>query len=170
MKTRNAKKTGAGITEGQFEEAMERYASAGRREAEINKSIEEEVNDVLQKYEDELTCLSQGKCRAFEIVQNYCTNNKDNLFAKRRSIGTLHAVAGFRLGTPRLKLAKGTNWAKVVAELKSKLPAYVRTIDEPAKDLLLADRQKENVVPVLVSLGIEVVQDELFYIEPKKAA
>ncbi|MEI6053170.1 MAG: hypothetical protein WCQ44_10750 [Opitutaceae bacterium] len=38
MKTRNAKKTGAGITEAQFEEAMERYANAGRREAGGNQA------------------------------------------------------------------------------------------------------------------------------------
>jgi phage host-nuclease inhibitor protein Gam len=149
---------------------MERYASAERREAEINKNIEEEVNEVLLRYEDELTCLAQGKGMAFEIVQSYCLGNKQALFGKRRTIGTLHGIAGFRLGTPRLKTVKGNNWNKALVQLKEKLPAYVRTVDEPAKDLLLADRQKENVAPVLVQIGIEVVQDELFYIESKKAA
>jgi phage host-nuclease inhibitor protein Gam len=118
----------------------------------------------------DLICLSQAKNAAFEIVQTYCINNKEALFDKRRSIGTLHGVAGFRLGTPRLKTAKGGNWNKVLAELKLKLPDYVRTVDEPAKDLLLADRMKEHVAPVLVEIGVQVVQDELFYIEARKAA
>src|SRR4051794_16273306 len=107
MKSRNAKKTAKEITIAQFEEAMERFAYAEYREAEINKSIESDVNEVLHKYEDELMCIAQGKTIAFEIVQSYCLTNKDELFGKRRSIGTLHGTAGFRLGTPRLKTAKG---------------------------------------------------------------
>lgn len=170
MKTRNAKKQKTEVTVAQFEEAMEKYAEAEHREAEINRNIEGEVNELLVKYEDELTVLAQGKNMAFEIVQSYCLNNKETLFKQRRSIGTLHGIAGFRLGTPRLKTKKGSNWNKALKQLKEKLPAYVRTNEEPAKDLLLADRHKENVAPLLMDIGIEVVQDELFYIEAAKAA
>jgi phage host-nuclease inhibitor protein Gam len=170
MKTRNAKKIKTDVTLAQFEEAMARYARTERREAEINKSIEAEVNEVLEKYEDELTCLAQGKNMAFELVQSYCLGNKETLFDRRRSIGTLHGIAGFRLGTPRLKTARGSNWQKVLHELKAKLPDYVRTVEEPAKDMLLADRHKEKVAPLLLEIGLQVTQDELFYIEIKKAA
>ena len=96
--------------------------------------------------------------------------NKKILFGKRRSIGTPHGIAGYRLGTPRLKIIKGTTWGMIIDMLKQKLPGYIRTVEEPAKDLLLADRNKENVAPVLMELGVQVVQDELFYIETKKAA
>jgi len=58
----------------------------------------------------------------------------------------------------------------VVEKLQSELPGYVRTVYEPARDMLIADRHSEQVAPVLVRLGLEVVQDELFYIESKKAA
>ena len=170
MKTRNQKKTAININIAQFEEAMARYAEAEQREAEINRSIEAGVNELMNGYEEELLCLAQGKNLAFGIVQAYCINNKETLFAKSRSIGTMHGKAGFRLGTPRLKTAKGTNWKKVLAELKTSLPDYVRTTEEPAKDMLLADRHKEQVATRLIALGIEVVQDELFYIESKKAA
>lgn len=54
--------------------------------------------------------------------------------------------------------------------MKTTLPDYVRTTEEPAKDMLLADRHKEHVATRLIDLGIEVVQDELFYIEAGKAA
>ena len=170
MKTRNAKKTTLDINPAQFDEAMARYAVAERRENEINRDIEERINETVAGYEDELMCLSETKNLAFGIVQAYCINNKETLFAKRRSIGTVHGIAGFRLGTPRLKTPKGSNWKKVLAELKNKLPDYVRTLEEPAKDQLLADRHKELVAPILISLGIQVVQDELFYIETGKAA
>jgi len=170
MKTRNAIKLTTSVTNLRFEEAMAKYAAAEKRELEINKTIECEVNELLEKYQDELMCLSQSKHMAFEIAQSYCLDNKEELFSKRRSIGTLHGIAGFRLGTPRLKTAKGSNWNKVLKELKEKLPEYVRTTEEPAKDQLLADRHKEKVAPLLFQIGVQVVQDEIFYIEAKKAA
>ncbi len=170
MITRTAKKMQAGITMARFEEALARYAGAEYREAEINKCIEEEVNELLEKYNDELKDLGQAKTIAFSIAQSYCLENKETLFSKRRSIGTLHGIAGFRLGTPRLKTAKGSDWKKVLQALKEQLPGYVRITEEPAKDLLLADRNKEAVAPLLMKIGVHVVQDELFYIESKKAA
>jgi len=170
MKTKNTKTQAADISPRQFEEAMERYAAAEQREQEINSDIEIEVNDILHRYEDELSTLSQGKSMAFEVVHAYCLNNKPALFSKRRSIGTVHGIAGFRLGTPRLKTMRGSNWNHVLAALKEKLPQYVRANEEPAKDMLLADRHKAHVAPLLEEIGIQVVQDELFYIETKKAA
>ena len=170
MKTRNAKKSADNISDAQFEEAIARYADAEKRAADINKSIEADVNEVLEKYEDELQSLTQGKQIAFDKVQAYCVNNKERLFINRRSIGTLRGTAGFRLGNPRLKTARGSNWEQVMKILKEKLPDYIRTSEEPAKDLLLAHRNDEKVAPVLVELGIQVVQDELFYLEIRNAA
>ena len=168
MKTNN--KPAPEITPAQFEEAMQRYYAAGLRGLEINKAIECEVNGILEKYEPEIQSNDHSKAAAFKLVQNYCTANKRELFSKRRSIGTPWGIAGFRLGTPRLKALKGTDWNTIVRKLKEKLPAYVRLSEEPAKDMLLADRNKETVAPLLVQLGIQVVQDEQFYIEMKKAA
>lgn len=170
MKTRNAKRSAANVTEAQFEEAVAKYAVAEQRENAIRKNIELGVNELVSAYEPELQVLAQGKSMAFGIAQAYCTNNKETLFAKRRSIGTQHGIAGFRLGTPRLKPTKGSSWHKALAVLKEKLPAYVRTVEEPAKDLLLAHRSSEKVASLLLEIGIQVVQDELFYMETKKAA
>ena len=170
MKTRNAKRLALEISSEQFEEALEKYTLAERREAEINRTIEGEVNELVEKYEDERQCLAQGKTDAFDTIQSYCLNNKEVLFGKRRSIGSPYGTVGFRLGTPRLKTIKGSDWNQVLDGLKEKLPAYVRTTQEPAKDLLLADRNKETVAPFLVQIGVSVVQDELFYIETKQAA
>jgi phage host-nuclease inhibitor protein Gam len=153
MKTRNAKKRMTEVSAAQFEDAMSKYALAENREAEINRNIEEEVKEVIEKYEDELMCLAQGKQIAFDMVQAYCLNNKETLFNNKRSIGTLHGIAGFRLGTPRLKTVKGTDWKQALTRLKDKLPEYVRTVEEPAKDLLLADRNKEHVAPLLIEIG-----------------
>lgn len=170
MKTRNAKKTATMITATQFDEAMMNYAAAELREEEINKVITTGVQELMTQHEAELQQLATEKQTSFEIALSYCMNNKQQLFGKRRSIGTEYGIAGFRLGTPKLKTAKNSNWKSVLVELKKTLPEYVRSIEEPAKDLLLADRNTEKVAPLLMQIGVQVVQDELFYIETKKAA
>jgi phage host-nuclease inhibitor protein Gam len=154
----------------QFEEAMKRYTEATCRETVINRQIEEDVNEVLEKYEQELMLLAQDKQTAFDIAHAYCAANKQELFAKRRRIGTTSGIAGYRLGTPRLQTLKGSNWKTVLKELKEKLPEYIRIAEEPAKDMLLADRHKARVAPMLMQIGVQVVQEDLFYIEPRKAA
>jgi phage host-nuclease inhibitor protein Gam len=170
MKTKNAKRIKNGITALQFDEAMEKYAAAELREAEIKEAMEAEVNEVLEKYEDNLICIAQARNKAFEMAHSYCMANKETLFNGKRKIGGLHGIAGFRLGTPRLKTMPGSDWNNVLHQLKQKLPDYVRITEEPAKDLLLACRNRENVAPLLAEIGIQVVQDEIFFIELKKAA
>lgn len=158
------------ITAAQFDEAMSSYAAAELREKTISKIIATGVQELTAQYDTELQQLKTKKQTSFETALSYCMNNKQSLFGKRRSIGTKNAVAGFRLGVPKLKAVKGCNWKSVLIELKKTLPEYVRCTEEPAKDLLLADRNTEKVAPLLVQMGLQVVQDELFYIETKKAA
>jgi phage host-nuclease inhibitor protein Gam len=158
------------ITPAQFEEAMHRYAAAGLRGLEITKAVEAEVNEVLAKYTQDLACVQQGRERAYDTIKAYCTLHKKKLFGKRRSIGTAYGTVGYRLGTPRLKAREGQNWTTVLGKLKEQLPGYVRTTEEPAKDLLLADRHKAEVAPLLQEIGVQVEQEELFYIDIKTAA
>ena len=158
------------ITPTQFEEAMAHYAEARERTQAINKAIEVEINDILSTYTDELMCLNQTSDKAYHIIKSYCMFHKHELFQKRRSIGTPFGIVGFRLGTPRLKSKKGTNWNDVVMQLKEKLPDYVRTVQVPAKNELLANRHSADVAPFLNEVGVQVVQDDLFFIDTKQAA
>jgi len=164
-KTKEADK----ISAAQFEEAMALYAAGEQREAEINKEIAHGLAELSAAHTEELACLAQGKSVALETVHAYCVANKQTLFSKRRRIGSLHGLAGFRLSNPRLKPVRGADWNTVLQQLKEKMPAYVRVNEEPAKDLLLADRNKEHVAPMLREIGVQVVQEEHFYIEVKRA-
>lgn len=152
----------------QFEEAMAQYASAEAQEASIIALLDEEMARIRAKYTDELTYLQETKKQKHEVIYTYCREQKEKLFSKRRSIGTIHGAVGFRLGNPKLKTLRGTTWGKVIEKLKEQLPDYVRTTDEPAKDLLLADRSSEKVAPLLQEVGLQIVQEEIFYIELKK--
>jgi phage host-nuclease inhibitor protein Gam len=128
-----------------------------------------EMTKIRENYADELGKLSEEKKKSFDIMQAFAVENQAELFAKKKSIETVHGVLGFRTGTPKLKTLKGFTWGAVTKLLNEFLPGYVRISEEPAKDKLLADRDNDDVVKLFPKVGIAVVQDESFYVEPKKA-
>ena len=103
-----------------------------------------------------------------EIRQLFATENYESLFSKTKSNKSAHGIFGFRTGTPKIKQLKGLTKEAVLALVKAILPDYIRTAEEVAKDRLLADRDKEEAAEKLSKCGMVVVQDETFYVEPKK--
>ncbi len=158
----------SGVTREQMEEAFGKYALADAEVASINATMDKQFVAIREKHADRLAELEQQKADAFELMQVFATENREELFSKRKSIETTHGVLGFRLGTPKLKTKKGFTWAAVLELLKKFGKDYVRTVDEPAKDKLLADRDSEECKKVMSDCGILVAQDETFYVEPKK--
>lgn len=167
-KTREKKTVYSGVKQEEMELAFADYARADARIQKINSTMDIEMTRIREKYQDELAKLTETKDNAFDIMQTYAMENRDELFSRRKSMETTHGILGFRTGTPKLKTLKGFTWASVLNLLKEFLPGYVRTIEEPAKDRLLADRDLEDVKEAMPKVGITVVQDETFYVEPKK--
>ena len=58
-------------------------------------------------------------------------------------------------------------WQGILELLKLKGKGYVRTVEEVAKDKLLAERETEGCAAVMAACHITVIQKETFYVEPK---
>ncbi len=168
MAKREKKVIHSGVTSEQMETAFAEYAAADARLAKINATMDEQITRIREKYSDDIAQLTSTKDNAFEIVQAYAQENREVLFAKKKSLDAAHGTYGFRTGTPKLKTLKGFTWEAVKNLLKEFLPKYVRVQEEPAKDKLLADREVKKVAENLAKCGITVVQDETFFIELKK--
>lgn len=167
-KTREKKTVYSGVTQEEMEQAFAEYAKADAKMQKINAGMDVEMTRIREKWQDELTKLQEVKDKSFDVMQAYAVENREQLFSKRKSLDTTHGTIGFRTGTPKLKTLKGFTWSAVTNLLTEFLPSYVRTVIEPAKDKLLADRDTEEVSANLGKVGIMVVQDESFYVEPKK--
>ena len=167
-KTREKKIIVSGVTREAMETAFADYAAADARAQQLTGKMDGEITRIREKYQEDLAKLTERKEKAFDIMQAFGMENKEDLFSKKKSFETAHGIIGFRTGTPKLKTLKGFTWPAVTNLLKELLPDYVRTIDEPAKDKLLADRELPEVNEKFSKVGIFVDQDESFFVEPKK--
>ena len=173
-----------GVTRESADEAFATYAKSDAQIQKINAEIELQCAKIREKYADKLATLSSEKDNAFDVLQSFATENQAELFTKKKSLDMAHGTIGFRTGTPKLKTLKGFTWASALQLAKKFLPAtYIRQTEEIAKDKLLADRDLKEVsvydtptgdpreVPMreaMAACGIQVAQDETFYVEPKK--
>lgn len=157
-----------GVTREQMEEAFGQYALADAEVQSITASMDQQFVAIREQHADRLAELEEQKSKALEVMQIFATENREELFSKRKSMETAHGVIGFRTGTPKLKTKKGFTWAAVLELLRKFGRDYIRATEEIAKDKLLADRDSDECQQLMEDCGIIVAQDETFYVEPKK--
>ena len=174
----------SGVSREAADEAFATYAKSDAQIQKINAEIELQCAKIREKYADKLAVLGSERDQAFDVLQSFATENQAELFVKKKSLDMAHGTIGFRTGTPKLKTLKGFTWASALQLAKKFLPAtYIRLTEEIAKDKLLADRDMKEVAvydtptgdprevtmrEAMAACGIQVVQDETFYVEPKK--
>jgi len=167
-KKREKKVIHTGVSPEQMELAFADYARCDALIQKTTAQMDIEITKIRKKYADDISKNTEARDNAFEVLQAFACENRDTLFIKKKSMETTHGTIGFRTSTPTLKTLKGFTWASVTKLLKKSLPAYVRTKEEPDKERLLSDRKNEKVSAMFQEVGITVVQDETFFVEPKK--
>lgn len=181
MATRKKKTVIQGVTREAADQAFSVYAKADASIDKINAEIELQCAKIREKHQADLTRLTAERDASFDMLQSFAMENQAELFSKKKSLDMAHGTIGFRTGTPKLKTLKGFTWASALELVKTFLPSYIRKIEEIAKDKLLADRDMDEVdvtdrmvlqqismKAAMAKCGIQVVQDETFYVEPKK--
>lgn len=89
-------------------------------------------------------------------------------FGKAKSIAMLHGTIGWRLNTPSLKTAAGWTWDRVLEKIQAMgaaMSGFVRTKEEVNKQLII-DRRDDIGADALKSIGLRIVQEDEFYVEP----
>ena len=173
-----------GVTREQADDAFASYAKSDAQIQKINAEIDLQCAKIREKYADRLSVLTIERDASFDILQSFATEHQDELFQKKKSLDMSHGTIGFRTGTPKLKTLKGFTWASALQLAKKFLPVtYIRQTEDIAKDKLLADRDLKEVAvydtptgdprevtmrEAMAACGIQVTQDETFYVEPKK--
>lgn len=87
-------------------------------------------------------------------------------FGDAKSIAMTHAVIGYRTGQPQLKTLKGWTWDRVLESVRTIFGTdWLRIKVEVDKAKLLSVR--EGRADDFPRIGVRVVQEETFYVEPK---
>ena len=84
-----------------------------------------------------------------------------------KSLETPQGSLGWRIGNATLKTLSGFTWDRVLERLQAlpKFAGYIRQKLEVNKQAILVDR--EQIPPEeLRSVGVKIVQEELFFVEP----
>jgi phage host-nuclease inhibitor protein Gam len=129
--------------------------------------MDAEITEIRSRYEVEITGLGICIDTLMDKAQRWAEANPD-AFGDRKSIEMIHGTVGFRTGTPKLKLLSGWTWNKVLEFLViNKLTDFIRSKQDVDKELILSNRDclKEQT---LRQIGVRVVQDETFFVEPKR--
>ncbi len=135
----------------------------------LKLAIDTQIAEIRKQHEGSLDRLSKTIDEKVSIAEAWAASNPGE-FGKKKSIDFVHAVVGYRSGTPKVKkLSKFKTFAAVAAFMQS-LPwakKYV-SVAEPAvnKEALIRDRTSLTAQQ-LSELGLAIVQDETFFISPK---
>jgi phage host-nuclease inhibitor protein Gam len=158
--------TPAAITRDQAETALARI-----RDCEINRqsalaALNRAKAHIDAQYADTLSTYDIAIKQNTETLQHWAEQNPD-AFGKLKSITWPDGKFGFRTGTPKLALAsRRLNW-KAVLEYLTLAGRWIRNQPEIDKEAILADYAGGNVTETQLSgVGLKVIQDETFFIEP----
>lgn len=149
------------------EEIFADYAKVDAQIVKINAELDIKIAKIREAKQDALAKLSERREEAFAKLEHYAITNPE-LFSKKKSLELSHGTIGYRTGTPKLKTFRGFTWAAVTSLIKEVAPQYLRTKEEPNKDAIIADRDKDGMKEIMDKMRVNVVQDETFYVQPKK--
>jgi phage host-nuclease inhibitor protein Gam len=146
------------------------YAKADAKAQKLQAELDLKITKAREQYQDDLARLAEEREDKFRKLQHFALSNPD-LFGKKKSLEFTHGLLGFRTGNPALKTRKGYTWAVVLDLLKKAARTdLVRTKEEVNKEAILGAREDADMDKLMGYIGVEVVQDEAFYVEPKKEA
>lgn len=156
-------------TREEAEAVMHDIAAIANNQRRITADRDAEVLNINERYEASLTQCAEELQQKTDALRVWAETNPDQFPKGRKSIDFVSGVLGFRTGTPKLALtSRAFTWDKVLELLKTRWTHFIRSKQEVDKDAILtaAAAQKVNTQQ-LAALGLKVVQDESFFIDPK---
>ena len=151
----------------EMERVVGEIATLKNQQAQTQAEIDEKILKVREEREAELAGIAEELDEKTEMALRWAESNAAE-FGKRKSIVMTHGTVGFRTGNPRLKPVAKFTWAKVLETIRRSATltrSYVRTKEEVDREKLLADRDDLGADGLKV-IGLKVVQDESFFVEP----
>jgi phage host-nuclease inhibitor protein Gam len=154
--------------------ALSELAIAVNQQRKITADRDAAVLAINQRVEGPLGDLDQVIKQHTDALRAWAEANPDQFPRDRKSIIMTSGTLGFRTGTPKLALiSRAFTWEKVLDCIKASKWAwagFIRTKEEVDKDAILGTHSqvedKTAHAADLRSIGLKVVQDETFFVDP----
>ena len=152
----------------QAEAAMNELVSAENDRRKIVAARDSEILIINESFGPDITQLEELVAEKTNALRAWAEANPDVFPKNRKSLDLNSGVLGFRTGTPKLALlSRAWTWAKVIAAVQDAgFAFFVRTKEELDKDAIIAE-VRAGRSGLATQIGVKVVQDESFFIEPK---
>jgi len=150
----------------QMEELVGRIAELELLREDMDVEMNRQIQQTREIFQPKITNADTEIARLIGIAKTWSENNVEE-FGPRKSIEMVHAVVGFRTGTPKLKTLTKWTWDRVKAAILVRGLDYIRTKEEVDKEQILSDREQFGAAG-LSAIGLKVVQEESFFVEPKR--
>lgn len=152
-------------TRADAERILGEIAAATAIRAGLSAIMNEDLTKIRQEFEGKIDELSTEIEQKSGLLQQWAEASPEEFEAGKKSIDFLHGRVGFRTGTPKLKTLAGWTWDRVKGVLDA---AFIRTKSEPDKEALLGSYARGELTDAtLRTVGVKVVQEESFFVEPK---
>ena len=132
---------------------------------QLKAELDQELTAVRQRYEQRIDALSKQIETQSGLLQQWAEGAPEEFPEGRKSIELLHGRLGFRTSNPALKTIAGWTFKKVLEVIT---PDFIRVKQDLDKEAVLAAHASGYLNDSkLKSVGLRVVQEEAFFIEPK---
>lgn len=136
----------------------------------LKVEMEARLQEIRAGYESRLDTRQKMVDDLVLSLEAWAKDNPQEFPAGRKSIEFVHGTVGFRTGTPKVKTGNRYSTLAALAKAMLQVPwarKYVKTAEPSVnKEALIADRGKLTAEQLNL-FGVQIVQDETFYVEPK---
>ncbi|MDR2676097.1 MAG: host-nuclease inhibitor Gam family protein [Opitutaceae bacterium] len=157
-------------TRADAETMLGEIAEASALRAGLVAELEGRIVEIRQEYEGKIDALDRDVELKTSLLKQWAEASPEEFTDNRKSIDLLHGRLGFRTGTPKLKTLAGWTWERVMEALKKDClgAQFVRVKEAVDKEGLLSAHAAGALVDAqLRGIGVRVVQEEGFFVDPK---
>ena len=128
------------VTQEAYREALQGYRDAESAANKIAVKYQDALNKAKDKYKPDFDAHAAEMEKQAAIIEEYCLNNRDELFAGKQSITENSVTMAFKKGAISVQLLEGNTEDSAVIALKTNLPNYVAVKESIDKRKLLSER------------------------------
>lgn len=153
------------VTREAFETALQGYVHNDNTACDLAAERDKELEPINNKYDPQFEKLLKEKDDQFEVVKQYCEENRTELFAAAKSKEEFGANIGFREGKYKVMLLEGFDEKGILAVMAKRKAwqQFVRMTPSIDKGALIKLKPKG-----MEKLGFKVDKEETFFLEPVK--